>query len=101
MTTINNSLLEIIESENINTEFALNEIVLFKLLSKQQKLNLVVEGFEKKYESTFVEFENLVHSTKNQEDFQIEDDLMDWEFAIESLKAIEPQIETIRRKYDF
>ena len=42
-------------------------------------------SFEQKYGCSFHEFRERIESQENEEDFQQEDDLMDWEFAMENL----------------
>jgi hypothetical protein len=41
--------------------------------------------YERKYKSTFEAFKREVESTENEEDFDRDDDLMDWEFAVTNL----------------
>jgi hypothetical protein len=44
--------------------------------------------FKNKYNSEFEDFKKKVESS-GKEDFVVEDDLMDWEFAANALKTIE------------
>jgi hypothetical protein len=43
--------------------------------------------FKNKYNSEFEDFKKKVESS-GKEDFEVEDDLMDWEFAANALKTI-------------
>jgi hypothetical protein len=59
-----------------------------KLLTKESKYNAEYNRFKNKYNSEFEDFRNKINAS-DKEDFQIEDDLMDWEFAFNALKSIE------------
>jgi hypothetical protein len=58
------------------------------LLEKESKYKAEYNSFKSKYNSEFEDFRNKVNAS-GKEDFQIEDDLMDWEFAFNALKSIE------------
>ncbi len=62
--------------------------------SKIHKYEAEKMYFEKKYNSTFEKFKQKINKMKNAENFEWEDDLMDWEFAVKNVnywhkKAIE------------
>lgn len=67
--------------------FVENEAIMM-LLSKESKYRAEYDRFKDKYNAEFEEFEKRVKES-TQEDFEIEDDLMDWEFAYHALKNIE------------
>jgi hypothetical protein len=50
-----------------------------------QKYEAENSFFERKYESVFDSFKRKVTSIENEEDFEWDDDLMDWEFAVSNL----------------
>jgi len=60
--------------------YALNHI-----LSKIHKYEAEDNYFRKKYSCKFREFKAEIETMENEENFEREDDLMDWEFAVENL----------------
>jgi hypothetical protein len=79
----------------INKEELVKEMSLLIALSKRDKYRLECKKFEQKYQTKFDNFENVLHSQKNQEDYSKESDLDDWEFALSSIKWWEKKIEEI------
>ena len=65
---------------NLLQNYALNHI-----RSKIQKYEAENSYFIKKYSCNLKDFKNMVESMENEENFTLEDDLMDWEFAVENL----------------
>jgi len=94
---IEDKLKNILEKEQINPENALREFVILSILGKKEKYLLEISKFEKKYNSDFYSFAKLIHSKRNQENFEIEDDLMDWEFAIKSLEILESNLAKLKK----
>ena len=86
---INDELGNLLNKENINPENALKEYVTLDLLNKRDKYLSQIKAFESKYRAQFNEVEKKTHDKKNEEDFQKEEDLMEWEFAINSLNEID------------
>ncbi len=86
---INDELGYLLNKENINPESALKEYVTLELLNKRDKYFSQIKAFESKYRAQFKEVEKQTHNKKNEEDFQKEEDLMEWEFAINSLNEID------------
>ena len=86
---INNTLIDVLKYGNINPEKALTEYAIIDLLNKKDKYEQDVRAYEQKYNSDFYAFELKIHSQKNTENFEIEDDLMDWEFAVKCLQDID------------
>jgi hypothetical protein len=66
-----------------------NEAIMM-LLTKESKYRAEYNLFKNKYNSEFEDFKKKVESS-GKEDFDVEDDLMDWEFAANALKTIEEQ----------
>jgi hypothetical protein len=64
-----------------------NEAILL-LLAKESKYQAEYNQFKAKYNSEFKQFREKVDAS-GKEDFKIEDDLMDWEFATNALKTIQ------------
>ncbi len=74
------------KSGDVNKEELVKEISLLIALSKRDKYQLECKKFQQKYQMSFENFEKLLHSQKNQENYGKENDLDDWEFAISSRK---------------
>jgi hypothetical protein len=76
---------------NLYQEMAVSPIMLLKnyalthIYTMIQKYEVENTYFEKKYGCTFQEFKTKVERMENEENFEWEDDLMDWEFAVENL----------------
>ena len=92
---INEELGNLMDKENINPNNALKEYVILDLLNKRDKYFTQIKAFESKYKAQFDDVEKKVHSKKNTEDYQTEEDLMEWEFALNSLKEIDNYLEKV------
>ncbi|MCP5048393.1 MAG: hypothetical protein GY940_14585 [bacterium] len=64
-----------------------NEAIML-LLAKESKYQAEYNQFKAKYNSEFEQFREKVEAS-GKEDFKIDDDLMDWEFAANALKTIQ------------
>ena len=51
-----------------------------------QKFDLENRSFEQKYHCTLPEFQARLDAMEDEEHFEWEDDVMDWEFAVENLR---------------
>jgi len=83
------------KSSDMNKEEFAKEISLLIALSKRDKYQLECAKFQQKYQASFDDFEKLLHSQKNQEDYTKESDLDDWEFAISSRNWWEKRIKEL------
>lgn len=83
------------KSGEMNKDDLVKEISLLIALSKRDKYRLECNKFQQKYQMSFENFERLLHSQKNQEDYDKESDLDDWEFAISSQRWWEKRIEEL------
>jgi len=93
MSTTNQTINSIFDKlDGISKNDALKEFSLLAALSKRDKYKVECQKFQKKYHSEFKSFENHLHSQKNIEDYEKENDLDDWEFALSSLKWWEEKI---------
>ena len=96
MNTTNQAINSILEKSNgISKEEALAEFSLLIALSKRDKYKMECQKWGNKYQMSFEEFEKNLHAHKNQEDYEKESDLDDWEFAISSLKWWQDRIEEL------
>ncbi len=66
-----------------------NEAIML-LLSKESKYQAEYDSFKNRYNSEFAAFKQKIEAS-GKEDFEVEDDLMDWEFADNALKNIGKQ----------
>lgn len=63
-----------------------NEAIML-LLARESRYKAEYNKFKSKYNSEFMEFKAKVEAS-GKEDFEVEDDLMDWEFAAHALDMI-------------
>jgi len=82
-------------SRNGVLDFSKDAVLLF-VLSKIDQYKGEKDFFENKYKKDFNEVEQEVHSIKGKEDFKLEEDLEDWEFAIKSLQYWEKEYHKVR-----
>jgi hypothetical protein len=82
---------------NLNAwkDFSRDAALLF-ILAKIDQYEGEKEFFENKYKREFHEIEQKAHSVKGSEDFKLEEDLEDWEFAIKSLEYWEEEYNKVR-----
>ena len=76
----------IIEEGYPSFEKMLEDVYFLNTLSKKEHYKAEVEFFENKYGVKLYEFKKKLHSVKGKEDFIKEEDLEDWEFAVNALK---------------
>lgn len=91
------SIAEILKQAGASETLALREHATLLALSKMSRYESECALFEKKYGQTFQSFQNQIMALHNEEDFQAEDDLMDWEFAQEALNWWKEKLEDINR----
>jgi len=65
-------------------------------LSKAEQYRAEVGFFKHKYGMDFESFAARIHGEKGHEDFEKEDDLDDWEFAVRALSWWEAKIKEIK-----
>lgn len=61
----------------------LRQSAYWTVLGKVAKYRAEIRFFESKYNCTFEEFENRLHSQNEEEDFEAEDDYLDWKYTTE------------------
>ena len=66
-------------------DFSKDAVLLF-VLAKIDQYQGEIDFFKNKYKQDFEEVETKAHSRKGHEDFGVEEDLEDWEFACKSLE---------------
>jgi hypothetical protein len=87
--------MEVRMNNQESSNFSRDADLLF-VLSKIDQYKGEKEYFQNKYKKTFQEIEQEAHSVKGQENFQLEEDLEDWEFAIKSLEHWETEYRKIK-----
>lgn len=85
-------------SEAILSQFGYKDLKAFVkrhasllLLAKIEKYESEVRQFEDKYRTDFEALSRKVDQVEDQEDFEVEDDLLDWRFAAEALVRLRRQ----------
>jgi hypothetical protein len=83
-------------SEAIITQLGFKDIksfiknqALMMIRAKQDKYDSENKFFERKYNMSFDEFQKKLNEQKGSENFEEEDDLLDWRFAREALDNLE------------
>jgi len=78
-------LLTFYQEAAISPADLLKNYALNHILSKIHKYEAEDNLFRKKYSCNFEEFKAEIENMEHEENFEWEDDLMDWEFAVENL----------------
>ncbi len=90
------TVAEILKQAGGSEALALREHATLLALSKMSRYESECALFDEKYGQSFQSFKNRITAMHNEEDFQAEDDLMDWEFAHEALNWWKGKLEDIR-----
>ena len=80
----------------ISPVMLLTNYALSHIHAKIQKYTAENASFEKKYGETFQKLKCKVDLMENEENFEWEDDLMDWEFAVENLTLWRKRLQDIQ-----
>ncbi len=75
---------------------ALREHAVLLSLSKLSHYEAECRRFEKKYSDSFEPFHARVRAIQGEEDFEVEDDLIDWEYAHRSREWWACRVEELR-----
>ncbi len=70
---------------------------LMTALSRLEQYRAECEFFERKYGMKFDAFDKTLHRKKGEEDFEKEEELEDWEFALNAQKWWEEQAKELQR----
>ncbi|MCP4400340.1 MAG: hypothetical protein GY801_23910, partial [bacterium] len=82
---LSDTLVQLYQEMAVSPVTLLTNYALSHIHTKIQKYTVENAHFEKKYGETFQEFKSRVDAMEDEEHFEWEDDLMDWEFAVENL----------------
>lgn len=77
-------------------EEAIRDFSLLIALAKKSRYEGECKAFESKYRMTFKEFKRKLTGKKNKENFEEEDDLMDWQFSYEALLLWEERVRRLK-----
>lgn len=83
---IPDDLMNIYQEMEVSPVGLLKNYALNLVNSKIHKYEAEKSCFEKKYGQSLEDFRRKVDAIENEENFEWEDDLNDWEFAVENLK---------------
>ena len=75
--------------------FAANQAKLFIFSKIEENKNIII-FLENKYKMTFKQFEKELKKTK-QENFEKEDDLLEWRFAAEAVSMYEKELTALEK----
>ena len=89
-----NSILKEIGYDTKNS--ALKDMALFQSLSKLEQYKTECEFYEKKYGKSYTVFKKEIRKKKEIEDFQLENDLEDWQFAANTVKWWSKKIKELK-----
>lgn len=76
--------------------FAANQAKMFTL-GKIEEYRAIVKYFESKYKMTYRKYDSQIKKMINNEDFEKEDDLMEWRFAEEAIILYEKELKAIEK----
>ena len=90
--TISPVLSHIYKEMGQSSELLLKNYALDFALAKFQKYEAEKKLYKSKYDCSFNDFKKKVEGMENDENFEWEDDLRDWEFAVENFKLWKAKI---------
>ncbi len=91
------SISEILDKTGQTESMVLREHLILTGLAKLSRYEAECSLFEKKYGESLVSFKERLSQKRQQEDFALEDDLLDWEYADSALKWWRSQLEDLQR----
>jgi len=75
---------------------AMRDLAITIALSKLHSHERECERFRRKYGRSFEQMQRDVQRQEAQEDFQVEDDLLDWEYAWQALKHWQQRLDVLQ-----
>jgi len=99
---MNNKNINILE-KNIQ-HFGYKNIVQFAVdhakiltMSKIEEYKNIIRFYENKYEMSYKEFDDNLKKMIDSEDFEKEDDLMEWRFAVKCVNMYEKELKNLKK----
>ena len=89
------TVAEILSKAGESETEALQEHAMLLCMSKISRFEAECGQFQAKYGKPFETFRNQLHNVREEEDFEVEDDLMDWEYAHSALAWWRERIEEV------
>jgi len=86
----------LIEEGYTSTDELVQEWSLMVALTKVEQYQAECMYFQQKYQTSLADFEQRLHAVKGIEAFEKEEDLDDWEFAINSLKWWQARVQDMQ-----
>ena len=83
------------EAGYFSAEELMHDWAVMIAMSKVEQFQAECDFLDRKYNRTFEELEQAAHQEKGSESFEQEDDLEDWEFAIQALKWWQARLEEL------
>lgn len=90
------TVTEILSKAGESETEALHEHAMLLCMAKVSKFEAECGRFQAKYGKPFETFRNQLQNAQKKEDFEAEDDLMDWEYAHSALTWWRERIEELR-----
>jgi hypothetical protein len=90
------SIAEILNKTGQTESMVLREYLILTGLTKLSRYEAECSRFKNKYGEPLESFRDMLNQKRNEEDFEQEDDLMDWEFADAALNWWQSQISELR-----
>jgi hypothetical protein len=91
-------LINIYKNMDLSPILILKNYAINIIYNKVSKYEAEINFFKNKYVCSFEELKNKTQDIKNEENFEWDDDLLDWEFAIENFKYWQEQIKLINER---
>ncbi len=88
---------EVYRELKISPQSLLQQYITSAVYGKINKYEAETLFFEKKYSSTYEAFSKKVNSMINQENYEWDDDLMDWEYAQEALLRWKQKLNAVKQ----
>jgi hypothetical protein len=90
------SIAEILNKTGQTESMVLREYLILTGLTKLSRYEAECSRLKKKYGQPLESFRDMLNQKRNEEDFEQEDDLMDWEFANAALNWWQSRISELR-----
>ncbi|MBS3764001.1 MAG: hypothetical protein KGZ25_11945 [Planctomycetes bacterium] len=92
--TVDNEVLSTLHYSSL--EDAGREMVYLQAESKVSEYRAEVERFRKKYGASFDKLKRTIEEQTGEEDFELEDDLLAWRFARDSLEYWQTKLKELK-----
>lgn len=86
---------ELLKKEGVSVNDAVREVALLTALSKISRYEAECQAFEARYGVKLDELKARNSQVRESEDFNIEDDLIEWEFASSALQWLKKEVNSL------